>query len=217
MFRTLRLLALLKMERQTGAFDMIATVLELKSVELTATLFMAFVLMMMASTAMYYAENAEQPEEFSSIPCAMWWSVTALTTVGYGDIYPTTVQGKCLGCVVAFLGVGLFALPSGIVSSGFVEMVNKQREEEAEELAEMIDSEANKLNGIETEIGILRKSVENIQSGAKADRQMTLDVLHNQRLILEHLQRAVPGVTLAASPKSSGAASPKAAASPRPT
>merc|ERR1719373_1159052 len=107
--RVLRLLALLKMERQTSSFATILAVLSKKKHELSATLFMAMVLLVMASTAMYYVENPTQPEKFSSIPATMWWAVAAMTTVGYGDICPMTTEGKLLGAFVAIIGVGLFA------------------------------------------------------------------------------------------------------------
>jgi voltage-gated potassium channel len=68
---------------------------------------------------MYYAENEAQPDLFSSIPATMWWSVSTLTTVGYGDIIPITSLGKFLTGVISLLGIGLFALPAGILASGF--------------------------------------------------------------------------------------------------
>jgi voltage-gated potassium channel len=76
---------------------------------------------------MYYAENATQPEAFSSIPKAMWWGVTTLTTVGYGDIFPVTTLGRLMGAAIAILGVGLFALPAGILASGFSEALQARR------------------------------------------------------------------------------------------
>ena len=83
--------------------------------ELGVTLFIAVILLIVSSGLMFYFENPVQPELFSSIPASMWWGVTALTTVGYGDVYPITIAGRCLGSVVAFLGIGFFALPAGIV------------------------------------------------------------------------------------------------------
>ncbi len=76
---------------------------------------------------MYHFENAAQPEAFSSIPAAMWWGVATLTTVGYGDIYPITPIGKIIGAIIAILGIGMFALPAGILGSGFVEEMQKRK------------------------------------------------------------------------------------------
>ena len=76
---------------------------------------------------MYYIENQAQPEGFSSIPAAMWWGVATLTTVGYGDIYPITPLGKFLGSIIAMLGIGMFALPAGILASGFAEALRLRK------------------------------------------------------------------------------------------
>jgi voltage-gated potassium channel len=80
---------------------------------------------------MYYAENEAQPEKFSSIPATMWWGIATLTTVGYGDMVPITPLGKILSGIFALAGVGLLALPAGILSSGFFEVLyNKNREKD---------------------------------------------------------------------------------------
>jgi voltage-gated potassium channel len=72
---------------------------------------------------MYFAEGDVQPQAFGSIPRAFWWGIVTLTTVGYGDVYPVTGLGKMIAAAVAVLGIGLFALPAGILGSGFVEEV----------------------------------------------------------------------------------------------
>jgi len=133
MVRLLRILALLKLERSTNSFRTIYKVFILKKPELIATLFTACVLMVVSATLMYYLENSAQPEKFPNILVAMWWGVTALTTVGYGDIFPVTPLGKFTASVVAFFGVGLFALPAGILGSGFVEILQEQPAAEPEE------------------------------------------------------------------------------------
>ncbi len=84
-------------------------------------------LIIISSSLLYYCENSVQPESFSSIPATMWWSISTLTTVGYGDIYPVTVLGKLCASVIAVLGIGMFALPTGILGAGFVEEVQKNR------------------------------------------------------------------------------------------
>ena len=76
---------------------------------------------------MYFAEHGEQPQAFPNSPAAMWWAVATLTTVGYGDIYPVTVAGKVLGSIIAILGIGMFALPTGILGAGLVEAVESKR------------------------------------------------------------------------------------------
>ena len=81
------------------------------------------------SSFLYIVEHDAQPEIFSSIPSAMWWGVATLTTVGYGDAYPITPLGRFLGAIVAIMGVGMFALPAGILASGFAREMDKRRGE----------------------------------------------------------------------------------------
>ena len=85
------------------------------------------VLLVLASSLMFYVEQGAQPEEFSSIPAAMWWSVITLTTVGYGDVAPVTALGRLIAGVIAILGIGLFALPAGILGSSFLEQIERRR------------------------------------------------------------------------------------------
>lgn len=75
---------------------------------------------------MYYAEHEVQPDAFSSIFSSMWWGVMTLTTVGYGDVYPKTAIGKMIASLIAVLGIGLFALPTGIIASGFSERMQRK-------------------------------------------------------------------------------------------
>ena len=92
-----------------------------KKEELLSTVFVMIFVIMMSATLMYYFENKVQPESFPNIIASLWWAVATLTTVGYGDIYPVTVTGKILASIIAMAGIGLVALPTGIISSGFVE------------------------------------------------------------------------------------------------
>ena len=79
---------------------------------------------------MYDAEHEAQPDAFSSIPAAMWWGIVTLATVGYGDIYPVTPWGKFIGSIVVILGIGLFAMPTGVLASGFAEVLARTKEEQ---------------------------------------------------------------------------------------
>jgi voltage-gated potassium channel len=76
---------------------------------------------------MYFAENNAQPEKFPNIPATLWWAVATLTTVGYGDVYPITILGKLLGSIISIMGIGLIAMPSGIISMGLIKEVEKER------------------------------------------------------------------------------------------
>jgi len=129
LIRLLRLLRLLKMSRYSESFRTLGAVLYAKKEELSATAFAVFILLIFASSVMYFVEYEAHPEAFGSIPDAMWWGVVTLTTVGYGDIYPITPLGKFLGAILAFLGIGIFALPAGIIASGFSEEVQRKKQE----------------------------------------------------------------------------------------
>ncbi len=124
--RMFRLFRLFKMGRYSDSLQTLGNVAKAKKEEFAVTFFVISILLVFASSAVYYVEHDAQPDEFSSIPAAMWWGVAALTTVGYGDVYPITPLGKFLGAVIALLGIGLVALPAGIIASGFAEEMQKK-------------------------------------------------------------------------------------------
>ena len=125
--RLLRIVRLAKVGRYYSSLRLITDVLKDKKEELVLTLVIMFLLLITAASLIYYCENPIQPEVFSSIPSTMWWAVVTLTTVGYGDIYPITTLGKILASVIAVLGIGFFALPTGILGAGFVEKIQSRR------------------------------------------------------------------------------------------
>lgn len=126
-FRLMRLFRLAKAARYVRAVQVFGGVVRSKREELVIAASVMVLLVICASSLMYYAEHEAQPHAFSSIPAAMWWSIATLTTVGYGDIYPVTPAGRLIGSVVAVLGVGFFALPTAILGAGFVEVVSYQK------------------------------------------------------------------------------------------
>jgi voltage-gated potassium channel len=125
--RFVRLMRLLKLTRYATPLQTLGTVLRERKDQLMICLFIVLILLLFASSAVYLVENAAQPDVFSSIPAAMWWGVATLTTVGYGDVFPVTTLGRILGGIIAILGVGMFALPAGILASGFAEELERQR------------------------------------------------------------------------------------------
>ena len=128
LLRLFRIFRLFKMTRYVESMRTFQNVFKAKKSELTLTLVLVFLLLIVASSAMYAVENEAQPDKFSSIPETLWWGVITLTTIGYGDIYPVTPLGKIIGGIIAFLGIGLFALPAGILASGFSEELQKRRD-----------------------------------------------------------------------------------------
>jgi voltage-gated potassium channel len=125
--RLFRLFRLFKMARYSESMRTIMNVTRSRKEELAISVFVVVVLLVFSSSFIYYAEHESQPEAFSSIPASMWWGVTTLTTVGYGDVYPVTYVGRIFGAVIAILGIGMFALPTGIRASGFSEEMQKKR------------------------------------------------------------------------------------------
>ena len=116
-----------RLARLSPGFDTLMRVARAKRTELSIVIAMLLVLLLLASSLMYFAEHEAQPDLFSSIPQTMWWSIITLTTVGYGDVYPVTYAGRVLAGVMAVLGIGLFALPAGILGSGFVDELDRNR------------------------------------------------------------------------------------------
>ena len=124
--RVFRLLRLLKITRYSPAIETLGRVLYNERRALVGALMFMLILLVFASSLMHMIERQAQPVTFGSIPEAMWWAVVTLTTVGYGDVAPITPLGKLLGGVVTLLGVGAFALPAGILASGFAQEFHKQ-------------------------------------------------------------------------------------------
>ncbi|HEY3430770.1 MAG TPA: ion transporter [Cyclobacteriaceae bacterium] len=126
--RIIRLMALFRMfkvARYLHALEIFKRVLYDRREQLVLTIIFIFFILVIISSLMFYVENPYQPEVFNSIPSTMWWGIATLTTVGYGDMVPVTALGKILSGVFAIVGFGLLALPAGILSSGFFEIMHK--------------------------------------------------------------------------------------------
>ena len=124
--RLFRLLWLLKLARYSPALATLWQVLVNERRALAAALLILVVLLITASTANYHAERGAQPESFGSIPATMWWAVATLTTVGYGDVVPVTGLGRASGGLVMISGLAMFALPLGIIASGFATEIQRR-------------------------------------------------------------------------------------------
>ena len=125
--RFLRLFRTAKHFRHSKTFHIIVSTIDKKKSELISALILMLSLLLICSAGVYYVENEAQPEKFSSILASMWWAVATLTTVGYGDIYPITILGKILGAISAIFDIGLFALPAGLLASGFSDASEKEQ------------------------------------------------------------------------------------------
>ncbi len=128
MFRVVRILRLFRINAYYDSLNVITEVLKCKKQQLLSSVFIILILMVASSLCMYSVEHTEQPEVFANAFSGIWWSASTLLTVGYGDIYPITILGKMLGIAIAFLGVGMVAIPTGIISAGFVEQYSSLKE-----------------------------------------------------------------------------------------
>jgi voltage-gated potassium channel len=124
--RLLRMFRLFRVSKYFHALIVIQRVVKEKQEELILSIVFILFTLIISSSMVYYVEHEAQPKAFSSIPEAMWWGVNAMTTVGYGDLKPITPFGKFLGGLIAILGVSFFALPTGILASGFAEQIREQ-------------------------------------------------------------------------------------------
>ncbi|MEM6551068.1 MAG: ion transporter [Planctomycetota bacterium] len=125
--RLVRVFRLLRLSRYSDSLDMTLRVFQRKLPDLLAVFLVLLILLVLCSSVMYYAENSAQPDAFSSIPATMWWAAITLTTVGYGDISPVTGLGKLVATCVAFIGIGMFALPAGILAAGYSDEMERLR------------------------------------------------------------------------------------------
>jgi voltage-gated potassium channel len=116
-------------------------------------------MIVMAAAGVYVVENKAQPEVFSSIPASMWWAVVTLTTVGYGDVTPITPLGRFLGALITILGVGLAALPAGILANGLASELELRKQKLELKFRELLQVAEIDLIADEEKIGNLRKEV----------------------------------------------------------
>jgi voltage-gated potassium channel len=127
--RMFRLFRLLKFARYVAALEVLGNVIKGQKEALIMSLVLLFFLLLFTSSAMYFVEHEAQPESFSSIPATMWWGIATITTVGYGDVYPITDLGRTMAGIIVIIGIGMIALPTGILVSGFMEHLEEEKQE----------------------------------------------------------------------------------------
>lgn len=127
LFRVLRILRLARLGRFSLAMRSLGQAVRSRRYELYVSLGIAFLVLLISSMMLYLLEGGAQPEAFGSIPRAMWWSVATLTTVGYGDVYPITGLGRIFAAMTALAGIGIIAMPTGIMAAAFSEAMQKNR------------------------------------------------------------------------------------------
>ncbi len=153
----LRLFVLLKFNRYFHTLDNILVVMKRKRWELVSSLLAVGSLMLVSSAIIYAIENPVQPDKFRTIFSGFWWAISTLLTIGYGDIYPITAAGKLLASVVAILGVGLIAVPTGIIGAGYVEEMQEQHSKRREALLALQQGQKSRNRTNINEINIHKK------------------------------------------------------------
>ncbi|HTH16810.1 MAG TPA: ion transporter, partial [Magnetospirillum sp.] len=137
--RVLRVLRVFKLGRYSMAMNVMSAVARQEARAIGAVLFVLMVVLIFTSSLMYLFEHRAQPHVFQDIPTSMWWAVVTLTTLGYGDMVPITSLGRLLGGLTAVLGVGMIALPAGVLASGFSEQMRIRREEYREAVERVLE------------------------------------------------------------------------------
>lgn len=125
LFRVMRFFRLFRINAYYDSFNVISEVIASKRQQLISSVFIILILMVASSLCMYSLEHEAQPDVFTNAFSGIWWAVSTLLTIGYGDIYPITDVGKLFSIVITFLGVGMVAIPTGIISAGFVDQYSR--------------------------------------------------------------------------------------------
>lgn len=133
-FRVMRIFRIFRINAYFDSLNVIGEVLKNKSKLLISSVFVIAMLMLASSLCMYSLEHEAQPEVFDNALSGLWWASATLMTVGYGDMYPITAAGRTFGIIITMLGVGMVAIPTGIISAGFVEQYEKLRKMSEEEV-----------------------------------------------------------------------------------
>ncbi len=167
--RVLRLLRVFKLTRYSRAMKVLLSVLTEEANSLAAAFFILFVLLILASSGIYLIEHDVQPESFGSIPSSMWWAMSTLTTVGYGDVTPITAGGRFFGGCITLVGMGMVALPAGILASAFSNQLHQRREVYSQELDVVLEDgvvtqvEKSTLVLLQKELGLSDHETEKLQ------------------------------------------------------
>ena len=177
MLRALRLLRVLKLSRYSTSIGLLLDALEKEARPIAAAVFVLSLLLLIAASLAYAAEHAVQPEAFGTIPDALWWAVITMTTVGFGDVVPITPAGRVIGGVIAVIGIGMVALPAGLLAAAFSEQIHlRDQRFEAEVEHRLEDGRLSKQDKVELEH--LRKRL-GLRSGDA--RMIMLTVLREAR------------------------------------
>lgn len=174
--RVLRLLRVYKLSRYSPAHSILLSVIREEAGTLLAAFSILAVLLVLVATGAYFVERNAQPEHFGSIPAAMWWALVTLTTVGYGDVTPITSAGRVFGGLATVLGIGMAALPAGILSSGLADHIHRRRDHLRDEFRVALEDgkidigEGRQIEELRRRLGISREIARNIHEDVRMHR-----------------------------------------------
>ena len=179
--RAVRLLRVLKLTRYSAAMNMLIITFRENGKALGAAFLILVTVMLMAASGMYYFERQVQPEDFGSIPAAMWWAFATLTTVGYGDVTPITNGGKIFGALITVVGIGMVALPTSILATGYSQQLKlstatyKNRADEALDDGIIDAEEARDLEELRVDLGLGKHTASQILDAGMVRRALQED------------------------------------------
>lgn len=173
LLRVLRLLRIYKLTRYSPALSVLLAVIREEAATLLAAFSILTILLIFAAAGAYMVEHEAQPDAFGSVPAAMWWSMVTLTTVGYGDVTPITPLGRVFGGAITILGVGMAALPAGIIASGLADHLHRRRDLLREEFRCALEDgqidlgEGRKIEKLRRDLGISREIAHSIHQDVR--------------------------------------------------
>lgn len=173
LLRVVRLMRLFKLTRHSASMDLLLTVLRKEFGTVLSAMFIMVIIIVLAASGIYLIERDVQPESFGNIPQSMWWAAVTLTTVGYGDAVPVTVAGKLFGFLITVAGVGMVALPAGILASGFSLELHKRRESYRLQVQQALEggmtrADARELEAARDALGVSKEDAQLIMGTERA-------------------------------------------------
>ena len=194
--RAVRLLRVLKLTRYFAALNLLFTTIRENSKALGAAFLILVTIMLLAASGMYYFEREAQPVDFGSIPAAMWWAFATLTTVGYGDVTPVTVGGKVFGALIAVVGIGMVALPTSILASGYTRQLEQSTSDYMAEAEQALDDgiidedEERHLEARRIDLGLSKHRASQILDARRV--KLALAQAANDAARCPHCQQSLP-------------------------
>lgn len=191
--RAVRLLRVLKLTRYSAAMNMVFITFQENGRALSAAFLILITVMLLAASGMYYFERQSQPEAFGSIPAAMWWAFATLTTVGYGDVTPITAGGRIFGALITVVGIGMVALPTSILATGYSQQLRigearyKERTDEALDDGVLSDDEVRDLETFRIDLGLNKHTASQILDAGLVDA-----ALRQQQRVCPHCRQSLP-------------------------